>query len=91
MFTIDDVGQVPQPDGTFKELLPTEKQAIVDEWNKNQADPAPHNAQVMAKLQEIDIKSIRAIREYIAAKADAPQFVKDHETAARAERAKIKK
>lgn len=35
MFTIDDVGKVPQPDGSFKELSVAEKQAIVDEWNAN--------------------------------------------------------
>lgn len=49
------------------------------------------NAPVHASLREIDFKSIRSLREYIASKADAPQILKDHETAAKAERAKLKK
>lgn len=49
------------------------------------------NAPMMAALREIDIKSIRSMREYIASKPDAPQILKDHETAAQTERAKLKK
>ena len=41
-------------------------------------------------LQKIDIASIRSLREYVAAKADAPQFLKDHEAEAVIERAKLK-
>lgn len=48
------------------------------------------NAAVKAKLAEIDFASIRALREYIAAKPDAPQLLKDREAAAVAERAKLK-
>lgn len=51
---------------------------------------AESNAAAMAELLDIDLKSIRAMREYIAAKADAPQFLKNHETAAQAARAKLK-
>lgn len=43
-----------------------------------------------AKLAEIDLRSIRAIREYLAAKPDAPQVLKDREAEAVAERAKLK-
>jgi hypothetical protein len=42
------------------------------------------------ELLEIDLASIRAMREYIASKADAPQILKDRETAAQAARAKLK-
>lgn len=42
-------------------------------------------------LAEIDLKSIRSLREYIAAKEDAPEFIKNYETAAAKERAKLKK
>ena len=49
------------------------------------------NAPFLVRLAEIDIKSIRAIREYIASKPDAPQFTKDLEAQAQAERAKLKK
>lgn len=48
------------------------------------------NAAIKAKLSEIDFASIRALREYIAAKPDAPQLLKDREAAAVAERAKLK-
>ena len=43
-----------------------------------------------AELASIDLASIRAIREYIVAKADAPQILKDREAVAALERAKIK-
>lgn len=48
------------------------------------------NAQAKANLASIDLASIRALREYIAAKPDAPQILKDKEAAAVAERGKIK-
>lgn len=51
---------------------------------------AEEQAAIKAKLAEIDFASIRALREYIAAKADAPQILKDREAAAVAERAKLK-
>lgn len=62
------------------------------------AQVAPHEAVVeaeregvraKAELKRIDLASIRSIREYIASKQDAPQILKDRETAAAAERAKI--
>jgi hypothetical protein len=43
-----------------------------------------------AALAEIDLKSIRSIREWIAKQADAPQFIKDYEAQAQTERAKLK-
>lgn len=49
------------------------------------------NAPILAKLAEIDIKSIRAIREYIASKLDSPQFTKDLEAQAQVERMKLRK
>lgn len=48
------------------------------------------NEAAKAKLRDIDIASVRALREYIAAKADAPVELKTHEAAAVAERAKLK-
>lgn len=47
-------------------------------------------AATLAELNALDLASIRAMREYIASKADAPQILKDRETAARAARAKLK-
>ena len=43
-----------------------------------------------AKLREIDIASIRALREYVAAQPDAPKLVKDKEAEAAVERGKMK-
>ncbi len=51
---------------------------------------AEEQAAIRAKLAEIDFAGIRSIREYIAAKADAPKILKDLEAAAVAERAKLK-
>ena len=46
--------------------------------------------QTKRELREIDIKSIRSIREYITSKADAPQYLKDYEAQAIEKRGKIK-
>lgn len=43
----------------------------------------------LAELAAIDLASIRALREYIASKADAPQLLKDRESAAQAARSKL--
>ena len=56
--------------------------------------PSPTAEQIAsearARLREIDIASIRALREYVAAQADAPQIVKAREAAAIVERNKLK-
>ena len=44
-------------------------------------------AAIDAELREIDLASIRSMREYLAALPDAPQYLKDHESAAAAKRA----
>jgi len=54
-------------------------------------DRAKADADIKARLAGIDLKSIRAMREWLAAQPDAPQFIKDHEAAAIAERAKLMK
>lgn len=48
------------------------------------------NNQIKKKLEEIDIATIRGLREYVASKPDAPQFAKDHEVEAISEREKLK-
>lgn len=48
------------------------------------------NDAVKRELREIDIASVRSLREYISAQPDAPQFLKDKENAAKAERDKLK-
>lgn len=51
---------------------------------------AMENIAAMAKLAAIDAASVRSMREYIAAKPDAPAFLKTKEQEAQAERMKIK-
>lgn len=50
---------------------------------------AEEQAAIKAKLFEIDLASIRGLREYIAAKPDAPQILKDKEAEATVERDKL--
>ena len=47
--------------------------------------------QAIAKLRELDTKSIRSLREYIISKGDAPQYLTDYEAEAVIEREKVKK
>jgi len=71
-----DEGNTPDPQYTAEELAAKEA--------------AEANAAAKAELKKIDIDSIRAIREYIASKPDAPQIIKDREALAVLERAKLK-
>jgi hypothetical protein len=50
-----------------------------------------NNAPLLAALQAIDTQSIRALREWVLAQPNAPQFLKDHEKAAQPIRNKILK
>lgn len=79
--------------------IPSGGVALTDaEWDnrrsttfKTQAEiDSEASALARIKLSQIDEKSIRSIREYIAAKADAPAFLKTYEAQAQAERAKVK-
>ena len=42
------------------------------------------------KLEELDYKSMRSIREWIASKEDCPQYIADYEAIAVQERTKLK-
>jgi len=69
------------------------KLVSAEEWGaieaaENEANLDP-NREVKARLAEIDRKSIRSMREWISKQPDAPQFIKDYEVAAIAERAKL--
>lgn len=63
----------------------TEPQELIAAREAAAATPA-----ALAELAAIDLASIRAMREYIASKADAPQILKNRETAAQEARAKLK-
>jgi hypothetical protein len=45
---------------------------------------------IKEKLFNLDIASVRSLREYVAKLPDAPQYLKDYETEVVAERAKLK-
>jgi mono/diheme cytochrome c family protein len=62
--------------------------AEIDAANEAQLMSAKEAAKT--ELLTIDAASIRAMREYIASKADAPQVLKDKEAAAVSARLKIK-
>lgn len=69
---------------TQREFTPDE----VNEYNTQAA--IAEKAAELANLAAIDAASVRAMREYIASKSDAPQILKDRELAAQAARAKLK-
>lgn len=82
------------PDGRMESCVVE----VIADWiaggnTPDPADPLPPKdlvAEAKAKLAEIDLRSIRAIREYIAKQPDAPQMLKDREAEAAAERVKLK-
>lgn len=61
-------------------------------WPKVQEEMTVQTFQVVVKttLAELDIKSIRALREWIVKQPDAPQFIRDYEAQAIKERNKLK-
>ena len=79
----NDSESIPDED---KVTLGMMTQADYDEKQKER-----ENAQIKAELSEIDIKSIRSIREYISKQADAPEYLKQYENEATEKRLKIKK
>ena len=78
----NDADSLPDEDKVTLGLL-TQK-----EYDEKQAERA--NAQIKAELQDIDIKSIRSIREWIAKQPDAPEFIKQYESEAENKRKNIK-
>ncbi len=85
-------GNVPMIEAAGRFLSVVDGKLIVDP-NKDMIlvaeEAARVEATIKAKLREIDISSIRSLREYVASKADAPQYLKDYEAAAVAERRKL--
>lgn len=71
--------------------IPLPAGALAADPPKTQAElDAEQSAAALAELREIDLASIRSMREYIASKADAPLYLKDKEAAAIAARARVK-
>lgn len=48
------------------------------------------NAKIKGELYELDIKSIRSIREWIVTQSDAPEFLKQYEAQAIEKRGELK-
>lgn len=71
---------IPLPAGAF-EVDPPKTPAEIE---------AADSAAAKAELAAFDLASIRDIRAYIAAKADAPQTLKDREAAAVAARVRVR-
>ena len=91
---VADIGDIP--DG-FTLLVPGQ----FSEWKKTKwvddtdaaaaAAKETNNAQVKAALQDVDVQSIRALREWIVSQPNAPSFTKDQEKAAQELRKKLLK
>jgi hypothetical protein len=64
-------------------LDPNMEKVLADEKKREDSDLA------ISKLQELDLKQIRSIAEYIVVKTDAPKELKDIETLKIAERTKL--
>lgn len=83
--------EIPDPDDIIfpGDELP-DIETLHDPSYVAERDKSLAEEQTKKNLTEIDIKSIRSIREMLAKMPDAPQFLKDYETQAIAERAKLK-
>jgi hypothetical protein len=68
-----------------KLIVDPEKEAILAAEAKTREEST-----IKANLREIDISSIRSMREQLAKQADASQYLKDYETQAVEERRKFK-
>lgn len=75
---------------------PTEKEILKifnsDEYkNRHYVYPDGNpNTSTLMRLKDIDIKSIRSLREWLSTQTDAPKFIKDYEDEAKEERKKLK-
>jgi len=81
-----------KPHELEKRPIPTleELEAVWPEVQRG-IEAQKNNEEVKAALAEIDLKSIRSLREWVAKQPDTPQFIKDYEAQAQKERAKLAK
>lgn len=68
--------------GNWREMTTAEKKA-------SPAYKAQNNGAVKEALKEIDLASVRGIREWIAAQADCSEFTKTHEKDAKDKRKEL--
>lgn len=75
-----------KPEATAEERAAA--QAAIDAFDvEREVGRARDAGAAMARLRDIDAASVRALREWAAARADAPQSLKDREMEAAAQRA----
>ena len=79
---IYDADSLPDED-KIKVGLMTQK-----EYDAKQTEAG--NSKIKAELYEIDFKSIRSIREWIATQVDTPEYLKQYEAEAIEKRGKLK-
>ena len=65
------------------------KKWVDDVDAKKEFDKQINNNQIISELNDIDLKSIRSLREWLIGQPDAPKFIKDYENQAAEKRAKI--
>ena len=64
---------------------------VDDPEAKAEFEKQENNYKVISELQEIDLKSIRSLREWLIQQPGAPEFIKNYESQAAEKRAKILK
>lgn len=72
------------------DMLPDIESLHDPEYLADQAKEA-EDAAVKARLHEIDMKSIRSLREWVAKQPDASEYLKTYEADAIAQRSKLSK
>lgn len=65
------------------------KEWIDDIESKKEFEKQQNNNKIISELNEIDLKSIRSLREWLIGQPDAPKFIKDYEIQAAEKRAKF--
>jgi len=75
-----------------KELLPKtlDEQLSSGEITQSEYNEI-YNQPIKSNLNDIDIKSIRSLREWLVKQPDCPEFLKTYENEAKAKRAELKK
>ena len=89
-YTVDDVGTVPMPDGTVKELSLQEKQALVDQWNRNFTETPE---QVIKRLESAIDRHLDAVANsyrYESIRTMVTYATSDHQTFGPEGRAAVK-
>ena len=89
-YTVEDVGTIPMPDGTVKELSLQEKQALVDRWNRNIAETPE---QVIKRLESSLDRHLDAVANsyrYESIRTMVTYATSDHQTFGPEGRAAVK-